>query len=179
MEPTVNDKRLRVSLAVVSAAALVAIAAWHQANETLDKSRTRAVASLLQPTALLLKENLALIKELQAEPFAEKDAGILASYLAKIRRDGVAKNAQMKQRLDQLAENNIAIVALISAHAPYAKTQAFTAEADKFRKYAAAWRDRWNSVMELFMAGGAYASAEVQFPKSFPDAVQEETARSH
>lgn len=173
-----NDKTLRVLLALVSAAALVAVVAWHQANGALDESRTRVVASLLQPAALLLKENQALIKELQAEPFAEKDAGILASYLAKIRRDGVAKNAQMKQRLDQLTDNNVAIVALISAHAPHAKTPSFTAEADKFRKYAAAWRDRWNSVMELFMAGGTYAAAEVQFPKRFPDALQEETAAS-
>jgi hypothetical protein len=30
-----------------------------------------------------------------------------------------------------------------------------TTEADRFRNYASAWRDRWNSVMELFMAGGS------------------------
>jgi hypothetical protein len=52
----------------------------------------------------------------QEEPFTEKDAGILASYLTKIRRDGVAKHADMKQRLDQLAENNTALVTLIKAY---------------------------------------------------------------
>ena len=51
-----------------------------------------------------------------------------------------------------------------------------TAEADKFRNYASAWRDRWNSVMELFMAGGNYAASEVPFPSGFPDAVQAEIA---
>jgi hypothetical protein len=39
----------------------------------------------------------------------------------------------MKQRLDQLAENNTAIVTLIKAYGRHAKTTAFTAEADKFR----------------------------------------------
>jgi hypothetical protein len=55
----------------------------------------------------MTKDNQAIIKELQLEPFTEKDSGILESYLAKIRRDGVAKHAHMKQRLDTLAENNI------------------------------------------------------------------------
>jgi hypothetical protein len=174
----VSHKTLQVLLAVVSVAAVVAVAAWHQTSGALNESRTRAVAGLLEPAAGLLKENQTLIKELQAEPFREGDAGILASYLAKIRRDGVAKNAQMKQRLDQLADNNTAIVALVSGHSPHAKTPAFTAEADKFRKYAAAWRDRWNSVMELFMAGGTYAAAEVPFPQGFPDTLQAEIAAS-
>jgi hypothetical protein len=68
----------------------------------------------------------------------EKDSGILESYLAKIRRDGVAKNVEMKQRLDALAENNTAIVTLIKAYAPHAKTPVFTVDGDKFRNYAAA-----------------------------------------
>ena len=173
-----NNKTFQVLLAVVSVAALVAVAAWYNASGALNESRTCVVGGLLEPIAGLLKENEALIAELQAEPFTEKDAGILASYLAKIRRDGVAKNAQMKQRLDQLAGNNIAIVALIIAYSPHAKKPAFTAEADKFRNYAAAWRDRWNSAMELFMAGGTYAAAEVPFPKGFPGTLQAEIAAS-
>jgi len=106
----------------------------------------------------------------------EKDSGILESYLAKIRHDGVAKHADMKQRLDQLAENNTAIVSLIKAYAPHAKTAAFSSEGDKFRNYASAWRDRWNSVMELFMAGGNYAVSGVPFPNGFPAAVDAEIA---
>jgi hypothetical protein len=49
-------------------------------------------------------------------------------------------------------------------------------EGDKFRNYASAWRDRWNSVMELFMAGGNYAASEVPFPTAFPAAVHAEIA---
>jgi hypothetical protein len=68
-------------------------------------------------------------------------------------RKSVPKHVDMKQKLDQLAENNTAIVTLINAYAWHAKTPAFTSEGDKFRNYASAWRDRWNSVMEIFMAG--------------------------
>jgi len=101
-------------------------------------------------------------------------AGILESYLAKIRRDGVVKHAGMKQRLDQFAENNTAIVTLIKAYAPHAKTADFGTEADKFRNYASAWRDRWSSVMELFMAGGNYPASGVPIPAGFVPAVQAE-----
>jgi hypothetical protein len=157
-------------------AAVVAGTSWHQDHEALAQSRAEVVASELQPIATLLQENRALIQELQAEPFTEKDSGILESYLAKIRRDGVAKHADMKQRLDQLAENNTAIVTLIKAYASRAKTPAFTPEADKYRNYASAWRDRWNSVMELFMAGGNYAASGVSFPKGFQEALNTEIA---
>jgi hypothetical protein len=172
----VNNKTVWVLFVVALVAAVAAASAWYHASSALNDARAQVVASELQPIATLLKENQALIQELQAEPFTEKDAGILESYLAKIRRDGVAKHADMKQRLDTLAENNTAIVTLIKAYAPHAKTPAFTTEGDKFRNYASAWRDRWNSVMELFMAGGNYAAAEVPFPKGFPEAVQAEIA---
>jgi len=161
-------------LVIASVVTVMAAGGWYQSHKALSESNELIVSNLLDPMASLLKDDASIIKELQAEPFAEKDAGILESYLAKIRRDGVTKNAPMKQRLDQLAENNTAIVTLIKAYSPHAKTLAFTTEADKFRNYAAAWRDRWNSVMELFMAGGNYAASEVPFPGGFSDAVQAE-----
>ena len=130
----------------------------------------------MQPIKALLKENQALIKALQAEASAETNSGILESYLTKIRRDGVPKHADTKQRLDSLAENNTAIVTLIKAYAPSAKMPGFVAEGDKFRNYASAWRDRWNSVMELFMAGGNYAAAGVPLPAGFAAAVEAEIA---
>jgi hypothetical protein len=157
-------------------AALATAGLWYHEYESLALTRTALVTEGLQPIASYVKENQAIIQELQSDPFTEKDSGILESYLTKIRRDGVAKHADMKQRLDQIAENNTAIVTLIKAYAPHAKTPAFTTEADKFRNYASAWRDRYNSVMELFMAGGNYAASEVPFPKGFPDAVQTEIA---
>ena len=107
------SRSLAALLALASLAALVTTAAWHHASSALHDSRTQLLGSTLQPIAAMLEENQTLLKELQADPFTEKDSGILESYLAKIRRDGVAKHADMKQRLDQLAENNTAIVTLI------------------------------------------------------------------
>lgn len=154
--------------------ALIAVAAGYHASTALHDSRTQFIASTLEPIATLLNEDQSLIRELQSDPFTDRDSGILESYLAKIRRDGVPKHADNKQRLGQLAENNTAIVTLIKAYAPRARTPAFTIEADKFRNYASAWRDLWNSVMELFMAGGNYPTSEVPSPKGFPEAVQGE-----
>jgi hypothetical protein len=51
---------------------------------------------------------------------------------------------------------------LIEAYQPHAGTAAFATGADKFRNYASAWRDRWNSVMELFMAGGNCSAADAE-----------------
>lgn len=171
-----NDGSARVLVGVVLVAILLAAGGWFQARSVSSRARSQVLTSELQPIATLLQENQGVLNELQAEPFAEMDSGILESYLAKIRRDGVAKHADMKQRLDQIAENNTAIVTLIKAYAPYAKTPSFTTEGDKFRNYASAWRDRWNSVMELFMAGGNYAASEVPFPKGLAAAVDAEIA---
>jgi hypothetical protein len=153
-----------------------ALSLWLHDHAALQEARTQIVTRELRPIATLLKENRALLQGLKSEPFTEADSGILESYLAKIRRDGVAKHADTKQRLDQLAENNTAIVTLSKAYAPHAKTPAFTSEADKFRNYASAWRDRWNSVMELFMAGGNYAKSGVAFPSTFGAAANAEIA---
>ena len=159
-------------------AALIAAGAWYRANDALEQERSQLLAGELQPIATLLKENQALILELQSAPFTENSSGILESYLVKIRRDGVPQHADMKQRLDALAEANTAIVTLIKAYSPHARTAAFSPEADKFRNYASAWRDRWNSAMDLFMAGGNYAASGVPFPDGFAIAVQAELAAS-
>ena len=163
-------------LALAAAATLTAIASWYHAQQALRESRALFVVSTLEPIAALLREDQALLKDLESEPFTEKDSGMLQSYLSKIRRDGIAKNAQMKQRLDQLAENNTEIVTLLKAYTLVAKTPTFTTEGDKFRNYASAWRDRWNSVMELFMAGGNYPESGVSFPGGFLAAVHAEIA---
>jgi hypothetical protein len=170
----VNQKNIWGLLVVAVVVAAFALGILFYERSQLQEARTRVVAGELQPIAALLKEDQAILKELQAEPFTEKDSGILESYLAKIRRDGVPKHADMKQKLDALAENNTAIVTFIKAYAPSAKTPGFMAEGDKFRNYASPWRDRWNSVMELFMAGGNYAVAGVPFPKDFSSAVDAE-----
>jgi hypothetical protein len=170
------NNKFPLSLAVFAIGSALVGGAYYREQTALGELRARLMASELQPIAALLKEDQEILKELQADPYTEPNSGILESYLAKIRRDDVPKHVDMKQKLDDLAENNTAIVTLTKAYAPQAKTPGFTSEGDKFRSYAAAWRDRWNSVMELFMAGGGYAAPGMPFPEGFAEAVQAELA---
>ena len=59
--------------------------------------------------ASLLKERDVAMKALQDAPFTEPNTGVLGSYLAKIRSDGMSKNAEMKQRLDALSMNTASL----------------------------------------------------------------------
>jgi hypothetical protein len=154
----------------VSIGAALAGVFWYWANGELCQAQNVE----LRPIAALLQEDQEQLKALQSNAAPDKAFGILGSYLANIRSDGVPKHAEMKQRLDRLAENNAGILALIDLYAPRAKTAAFSTEAEKFRRYAIAWRDRWNSVMELFMAGGNYPFSEVPFPQGFAAALDAE-----
>lgn len=117
MERRVNNRTLAILLGVASATGLSAVAAWYQASAALRESHAQVIRDELQPIATRLTEDQEILEELQTEPFTEKNSGILESYLAKIRRDGVAKYADLKQRLDTLVENNTAIVTLIEAYA--------------------------------------------------------------
>jgi hypothetical protein len=171
-----SNRTARILMAVLLVAALLAAGGWVKTRSDLGEAQARILAGELQPIASLLREDQAILEDLHREPFTEPNSTILEAYLAKIRRDGVTKHVDMKQKLDQLAENNTAIVTLIQVYAPHARTPAFSSEGDKFRNFAAAWRDRWNSVMEIFMAGGNYASAEVPFPQGFPAALDAEIA---
>jgi hypothetical protein len=157
---------------VASIGAALAGVFWYRADAELRQ--THIVE--LRPMVALLQEDQELLKTLQANAALDTSSGILRSYIGMIRADGLPKHADMKQRLDRLAENNSAIMALINVYSPHAKTASFNSEADKFRRYAIAWRDRWNSVMELFMAGGNYPVAEVPFSLSFSTAVEAEIA---
>lgn len=168
--------RIRILPVLALVGVLVAAGLAYLEYEALQHARSQLVAFELQPIATLLTENQSLFKELQSAPFSENDSGILESYLAKIRRDGVSRHADMKQRLDTLAENNTAIVTLVKAYTPQSKTSDFRIEADKFRNYASVWRERWNSVMELFMGGGNYAASTVPPPLGFSQAVNTEIA---
>jgi hypothetical protein len=150
---------------LVAIVAVVAGIGCYQARAQLQETQANELAMIRD----LVKEDQELLAGLKSA-----DSNILVSYLAAIRADGVPKHADAKQKLDRLAENNAGILALINVYKPLAKTTAFSTEAEKFQRYAIAWRDRWNSVMELFMAGGNYPVAEVPFPQEFVAAVDAE-----
>jgi hypothetical protein len=126
----------------------------------------------MQVVASLLAEREAAVKALQAPPYAAGNGGIIGSYLLRLRTDGVAKSAEMKQRIDRLAENTTALETLLDLCAARSQSAAFRKEASLFKTYAIAWRGRWDSMTEMFMSGGTFPVAEIPFPVGLPEAVQ-------
>lgn len=167
-----NSNSIRIGIAALALAALITvIMACRMANSNHSHD-----ATALTTIDSLLKERELELKALQEPQYTEPEQGSVGSYLAKIRRDGLPKHAAMKQRLDALAANTTALQTLVDLYEPQASTTQFKAEAKKFRGYAVAWADRWNSVMEIFMVGGNYPSSEVPLPEGFGAAIAAEIA---
>ena len=89
------------------------------------------------------------------------------------------KNSAFKQRIDTLANNNTVIVALLSKYSAHARTPAFKAAADRYRSYAISFRDRWQSVFEIFMAGGNLPAIGPAFPSEMAAVASAELAAAH
>lgn len=140
----------------------------------LRATRQTLVSDTLGPVSQMLKENAALAEELRTAPYAEGDNEFVSAYLMKIRRDGVPKHSDMKQRIDRIMNNNTAILALVAKYSAHARTPAFKASAEQFRDYAISTRDRWQSVFEIFMAGGNLPAAAPPYPNDFGRAVVSE-----
>ena len=149
---------------VVALLALAIGGTWHYARQDL---RTCVVDDSLQPIAELLKDNRRLIDSLTHDGMADSESALLDTYLQRIRTDGVPKHSAMKQRIDTLVNNNTVIVALLSKYATHARTPAFKSAAEQYRTYAISFRDRWQSVFEIFMAGGNLPSAAPPYPSEF------------
>src|ERR1700743_3623639 len=122
------SRALPIAAVASLAVAVGASAGWYRARSTLEASWAQMTESTLRPTLGLLQENLRIIHALQEQPYPEKDSGILESYLIKIRRDGVARNARYKEELDDLIDNNTAIEALLGAYPRHAGSVAFAGE---------------------------------------------------
>jgi hypothetical protein len=166
---------LRTILAVVAiVAALICAAGWLRAQQELAEARLAFVADALDPIGEMLKENAAITGELQGAEYAGPDNEFVAAYLIKIRHDGVPKVSDMRQRIDRLVNNNTAILALLAKYSTHARTPAFRASAERFRDYAISLRDRWQSVPEIFMAGGNLPAAAPPYPADFERALASE-----
>jgi hypothetical protein len=125
----------------------------------------------------MLKENGDIASELRAAPYWEGDSEFVSAYLIKIRRDGTAKNSNMKQGIDRTVDNDTAILALLAKYSTHARTPAFRASAERFRDYAIRLPDRWQSVPEIFMAGGSLPAALPPYPAEFDRAIDLEMAQ--
>ena len=161
---------------LLSALALILsiIALWDVRG--LRDERSSSAASEIQAIDRLAKAHAATLTNLADRRFAGSEQGLLPSYLANIRRDGLPAHKEFKQQLDSLARTNSELTALIDLYLPNAKTAEFVTQAKEYRIYAVTWNDRWNTVMEYFMAGGSYPTSEVAFPSEFPRAIDAELA---
>jgi hypothetical protein len=116
--------------------------------------RTRDVEETLQPIAALLKDDRRILADLDRQGAGNSDAVLLENYLVQVRKDGVPQHSGLKLQIDQLVTNNVAIVTLLDRYSARARTSAFKAGALRFRRYATTFHDRWQSIFEIFMAGG-------------------------
>ena len=171
-----KNKLCPLLLVAAALLAMVALAMAYRHAAALEASRATAVKGLLEPAVALIEQNQGLLKALQTAQPAGQALGVLEAYLAHVRRDGVPAHVASRQRLEQIAQNNVAITTLLTAYGAHARTPALQREAERFREHAAAWQSRWGAVMEVFMAGGSFASPEVPFPSELPDRLRDELA---
>jgi hypothetical protein len=161
--------RLSVSAGVL---ALAIFATWTLANSSAG---SRYARENLQTIESLLQENQRLVEALRAEGYTDSESALLESYLTRIRRDGVPRNSAMRQRIDTIVDNNTVILAFLSRYAPLTRTPELESAADRFRRYAISFQDRWQSLFEVFMAGGNLPAAGPEYPPDFAAAVSHES----
>ncbi len=168
----VDSKKLVTGAALV--AAVVCAVGWLLTQHTVRDLQRTQVTDALDPITEMLQENAAIAQELRGAPYAEGDNDVVNAYMIKIRGDGVPQHSDMKQRIDRLVNNNTAILALLAKYSTHTRTPAFRASAERFRDYAISLRDRWQSVPEIFMAGGNLPAAGPMLPADFPQEIAAE-----
>ncbi len=126
----------------------------------------------LLPALELLEDNRRIMEGVKALPRLDSPEGLLAYYLQRIREDGVPKHSALRQQIDAIVDNNTAVVTLLSKYAPRARHAEFRVVAAQYYNYAAEFRDRWQSVFELFMAGGTLPAAQPIPPQHLDAAIR-------
>jgi len=163
------------SILISASALILAIFALWEVR-ILRKEVAMEVGSEIQTIDRLAKVHAATVADLAAANPANARQGLLPSYLAKIRLDGLPAHRDFKQKLDVLERTNTELMTLIDLYLPHARTADFATQARAFRLCAAAWNDRWNTLMEYYMAGGNLPSSEIACPPEFAAAVAVELA---
>lgn len=128
----------------------------------------------LQPALALLADNQRIMAQLQSSAGSGASAGLLAEFLRAIRSDGLPKHSATRQQIDELVNNNTALVTLLSKYVPRARHGEFRVAAGQYADYAASLRDRWQSVFELFMAGGNLPAQQPVPPPGIEAAIRQE-----
>ncbi|MBS0394492.1 MAG: hypothetical protein JSR54_07675 [Proteobacteria bacterium] len=128
----------------------------------------------LLPALTLLEENRQIMASLQRAAGLESPQGLLPYYLERIRADGAPKHSALRQQIDRLVDNNTALVTLLSKYLPRARHASFQRAANQYAEYAASFRDRWQSLFELFMGGGNLPTQAPQPPADIEAAIRQE-----
>lgn len=152
-------------------ALVISTAALREAHAARANGSTTIAA-----IATLTKQLEATRATLESAQYREGDNGALESYLIRLRRDGAVRSAAMKQQLDSQAAQIATLNTLVDLHAAAARTDAFRQNVPAFRAYAVSWQDRWNALLETFMAGGNYPVSEFAYPDGWAAAVATELA---
>lgn len=130
--------------------------------------------TVLQSMTSRLQERDALMEKVRSLIEVQPGQELLSEYLAVIRRDGLSAHTDLRRQLDTLAGNTAALATLVELYSPYAATEEYRAESGHYLEYAHSWRDRWNAVFEIFMAGGNLPASQREFPQQFAAAIRKE-----
>lgn len=132
--------------------------------------RNPSVLSAIENRAIIQQD---LIEELESRKSLKAVSSFIDDYLQDVRRDGLAAHATTKLKLDQLAANTEALLALLDAYPPAAEPGQLKKSADDFRSYANVWLDRKNHIMDLYLLGGNFPPGEPEFPKELIQALKQ------
>ena len=158
---------------MVVVAAVSALLTRHFAAAELRHAR---IDEGLAPVVALLKDNQKILASLEAEGYPKNESALLERYLSDIRRDGVPKYAATGKRIATLVDNDTVIVALLANQSENLRSVDLKVQAEKYREFAAALRNRWQSTFETFMAGGSLPAAGPERPDGILAAVEGEIA---
>lgn len=169
-----NKKLIGLCAAFVALLITTAATTWHWARADL---KAVVVDNTLRPIAVLLADNQRLRASLLKDDGVLSESVILSTYLERIRKNGVPKYSGMKQKIDRLVNNDTTIVALLSNYLPLSQRAELRVAGAQFADYASGFRDRWQSLFEIFMAGGNLPARDPEPPANLQHLVQDEIAR--
>lgn len=126
----------------------------------------------LVPIRALIDQNGEVSSELR-QKYVEYPGGIQESYFAKVQRDGEAKHRDMKEMIERLNSNNLAILAHLKAYGEPI-TEDLKEQVGFFREHAVRYDQRWKALPQAIAKGAELPVAQPMFPPGLPRAVEAE-----
>jgi len=144
-------------------------------DQPVDRAAPRAAREAhLVPIRALLDENSELSSDLRRR-FVEYPGGIQESYHAKLMRDGEAKHREMRDKIERLNSNNLAILKHLKAYGD-PRTEDLKEQAAFFEEHALRYDERWKALPGAAARKVDLPVAQPMFPPGFPRAIGAEIA---